>query len=70
MCSNWGDVVEWGSRHKKNTAEECCRACQSHKKTSEDALDCNGTTFHLSGGSVTNFSSRKAVQEVPRTEVD
>ena len=42
LCSNWGDVVEWGSRHKKDSAEQCCQACQNYKKATEDALECNG----------------------------
>lgn len=47
LCSSWGDVVEWGSRHKKQSAEDCCRSCQERKKQTADDLDCNGTTFNF-----------------------
>lgn len=34
--------MQWGSNHKKDTAEQCCQSCREHKKTTEEALDCNG----------------------------
>eukprot|EP00798_Chlamydomonas_sp_ICE-L_P005859 gene5859-6150_t len=36
-----GVAVKYGWEHKKQTAGECCDACQAYKPANDDALDCN-----------------------------
>eukprot|EP00887_Chlorella_sp_A99_P000442 scaffold17.g442.t1 len=39
----WGDALVWGNTHRKESAGECCRACQEHKPPTndQDAMECN-----------------------------
>ncbi|KAK9831741.1 hypothetical protein WJX74_007749 [Apatococcus lobatus] len=37
----WGDVVRWGDRFKKATAQECCQACRAHLPPKPEDRTCN-----------------------------
>lgn len=38
----WGDVVRWGTTHKKDSWQECCAACEANAAAAgANELNCN-----------------------------